>query len=248
MSTGQSRHLPEHPLDAAIRALGPDASPNQRLEAVWRAYEQEKGASLDRPLRADEQARVYDWLKALRAGDNFPVFSARAELTRATVHLTMSEKAWRIAQCACTSCELIVGPDGKIGLYKIFPIDVEPWSRQSNKQATQIRDAVRHELAERGLLHPWTESQLCLTIVSLVPSTTHRKDVDNLVKGLLDSMQDVLYRDDRLVQCLTSRRVEYAGPVGHYIVAVSAVHPWNADVVHDNPAAPKILSGKRVST
>jgi Holliday junction resolvase RusA-like endonuclease len=30
---------------------------------------------------------------------------------------------------------------------------------------------------------------LCLTIVSLVPSATTRKDVDNLVRGLLDSMQ-----------------------------------------------------------
>ncbi len=247
MSTGQGRYLPEHPLDAAIRALGPYASPAQRLEVVWRAYEQEKGVSLDRPPGGDEQEQVHGWLKTLRVGENFPAYSARADLTRTTVHLSMSEKAWRIAQCVCTSCELIVGPDGKIGLYKIFPIDVEPWSRQSSRQATRIRDAVRHELAERGLLQPWTESPLCLTIVSLVPSATRRKDVDNLVKGLLDSMQDVLYRDDRLVQCLTSRRVEYDGPVGHYTVAVRAVYPWNADVVHDNPAAPRILSGKRVS-
>jgi Endodeoxyribonuclease RusA len=211
-------------------------------------YEQEKGVSLDRPPRADQQIQVHDWLQALRGGDNFPIYSAQADLTRATLHLSLSEKAWRIAQCACTSCEVIVSLDGKIGLYKIFPIDVEPWSRQSSKDATQIRDAVRNELAERGMLQPWTESPLCLTIVSLVPSTTRRKDVDNLVKGLLDSMQDVLYRDDRLVQCLTSRRVEYAGPVGHYIVAARAVYPWNADVVHDNPAAPQIRSGKRVSS
>jgi hypothetical protein len=159
----------------------------------------------------------------------------------------MSEKAWRLAQSVCTSCEVMVGPDGKIGLSAVFPIDVEPWSRQSSKQATQIRVAVHDELAERGILRPWTKSPLCLTVVSLVPSSTSQKDVDNLVKGLLDSMQDVLYLDDRLVQCLTSRRVEYGSPVGHYVVAARAVHPWNADVVHDDPAAPVILSGKRVS-
>jgi Endodeoxyribonuclease RusA len=50
------------------------------------------------------------------------------------------------------------------------------------------------------------------------------KDADNLVKGLLDSMQGVLYLNDRLVQCLTSRRIEYAGPAGHYVVSARAGH------------------------
>ena len=128
-----------------------------------------------------------------------------------------------------------------------FPIAVEPWSRQSTKPAQEIRDAVHDELTERGILRPWSESPLCLTIVSLVPSTTTRKDVDNLVKGLLDSMEGVLCPNDRLVQCLTSRRVEYAGLIGNYFVSARAVHPWNADVVHDHPAAPIIASGRRVS-
>lgn len=80
-----------------------------------------------------------------------------------------------------------------------------------------------------------------------MPSGTTMKDVANLVKGLLDSMQDVLYLNDRLVQCLTSRRIEYAGPVGHYVVSARAVHPWDADVVYDHPAAPIIASGTRFS-
>jgi len=46
-----------------------------------------------------------------------------------------------------------------------------------------------------------------MTVVSVVPP--HQKDVDNLVRGLLDSLQGVLYDDDKQIQCLTSRRLVY---------------------------------------
>jgi Endodeoxyribonuclease RusA len=158
----------------------------------------------------------------------------------------MSEKARRLADNDCGSCEAVTGTDGKLALYRIFPVDVEPWSRQAAKNAVAIREAVHRELDSSGICHPWSGSPLCLTVVSLVPSSVTMKDVDNLVKGLLDSMQDVLYVNDRQVQCLTSRRVEYAGPVGHYVVCVRAVYPWDADVVYDDPAAPVIAFGGRV--
>jgi Holliday junction resolvase RusA-like endonuclease len=175
------------------------------------------------------------------------MFTAQIPGRRSTLHLSMSEKAWRLACNDCTSCEIVVGADGKVPLNVTFPIDVEPWSRQAAKNAREIREAVHRELTMRGICRPWSGSPLCLAIVSLVPSATTMKDVDNLVKGLLDSMQDVLYLNDRLVQCLTSRRIQYAGPVGHYVVSARAVHPWDADVVYDHPAAPIIASGTRVS-
>lgn len=247
MTASYARRLPETFLDAAVCALGSDASPGQRLEVVWRAYEQEKGTPLGRPPTAEQRARVHEWLIAMRKDDSFPRFVALATVTRRTLHLSMSTKASRLAQSGCVSCEIVVGPDGRSPVDMTFHIQVEPWSRQSTRRAQEIREAVHDELTERGLLRPWSDSPLCLTIVSLVPSTTTRKDVDNLVKGLLDSMEGVLYPNDRLVQCLTSRRVEYAGPIGNYIVSARAVHPWSADVVHDDPAAPLILSGRRVS-
>ncbi|MFG1824249.1 RusA family crossover junction endodeoxyribonuclease [Microbispora bryophytorum] len=175
------------------------------------------------------------------------MFSIRASHINTSLHLSLSEKASRLAQQWCTCCEVLVTSDGKFPLYITFPIQVEPWSRQSSRQSQAIRDAVHAELAQRGHPHPWSESPLCLTIVSLVPRGASRKDVDNLVKGLLDSMQGVLYTNDGLVQCLTSRRVEYNGAVGNYFVSARAVHPWEIDVIYDSPQAPKILSGRRVT-
>jgi Holliday junction resolvase RusA-like endonuclease len=246
MAASQGRYLPEHPLNAAVRALGVNASPGQRLEVLWRAYEEEHGELIGRPPADEQRRQVYDWLKAMRPGGTFPVFAARVPGRRSTLHLSMSEKAWGLAQSECMSCEVVVGADGKIPLSVVFPVDVERWSRQAAKNAREIREAVHHALTGRGICRPWSDSPLCLTIVALVPSATTMKDADNLVKGLLDSMQGVLYLNDRLVQCLTSRRIEYAGPAGHYVVSARAVHPWDADVVYDHPAAPVIASGTRV--
>lgn len=246
MTMTSGRYLPEHWLDTAIRAVGDDATPEQRLEVVWCAYEQETGIRLSRPPSAGQRVGIHAWLMAMRKHDNFPMFIARVPRMRTMLHLSMREKASRLAQSWCPSCDLVVQLDGKVPLNVTFPIAVEPWSRQSTKQAKKIRDAVHDELAERGICQPWSGSPLCLTIVSLVPAKTSGKDVDNLVKGLLDSMQGVLYPDDRLIQCLTTRRIEYAGPVGHYSVSARAVHPWDADVVHDDPAVPIIASGRRI--
>jgi hypothetical protein len=63
-------------------------------------------------------------------------------------------------------------------------------------------------------------------------------DVDNLAKGVLDALQGVVYRDDRQVQCLTSRRVSYDGPKGAYLIRATAVEPWDVDVIHDSAQPP----------
>ncbi|PZS36376.1 MAG: hypothetical protein DLM61_00320 [Pseudonocardiales bacterium] len=64
-----------------------------------------------------------------------------------------------------------------------------------------------------------------------------------MVKGLLDAMQGYLYPDDELVQCLTVRRLEYAGAQGHYLVNAMPVAAWTHDVVVDDAARPSLLSG-----
>jgi hypothetical protein len=74
------------------------------------------------------------------------------------LHLSMREKASRLAQSSCTSREIVADLEGNFPLHVVFPVAVEPWSRQSSKQAATIRDAVHDELAGRGILRPWTES------------------------------------------------------------------------------------------
>ena len=89
---------------------------------------------------------------------------------------------------------------------------------------------------------PWGDHPLCVTVASVV--SAHKrgaKDVDNLVKGLLDALQGFLYPNDRQIQCLTSRRLEYAGPSGYYLVGARPVVPVTADVIFDDPAPPRFV-------
>lgn len=83
---------------------------------------------------------------------------------------------------------------------------------------------------------------MCVSVVSLLPLARRRIDVDNVVKGLLDSLQGVLYDNDQRIQCLTSRRVDYNGPTGGYFIAARAVWPWDADVVVDDGAPPRFTT------
>lgn len=245
--SGHPGPVDEHYLDAELRLLGEDAPPDDRLDVIWTAYERGTGKSIGRPPTGAERACVKAWLQAMRGTDSFPVFSVPRRTLRQVAALSLSEKANSLVQAPCTTCEPLLTADGRFALnLATAPINVDPWSRQSNPNASRLKTEVHDELAARGHFEPWTESPLCVTIVSLVSKETRTKDVDNVVKGLLDAMQGVLYVNDRGIQCLTTRRVEYAGPAGLYLVAARAVHEWSDDVVHDDPSAPVVLSGRRI--
>ena len=160
--------------------------------------------------------------------------------------LSITEKASVLVQLRCPACELVVRPDGSFPLHLVTPINVDPWSSQSAKAKTAIRDKVTDEMRRRGLYTPYGGGPICLTVISVLSNGRRRMDVDNLVKGLLDSLQDVLYVNDSQVQCLATRRLEYAGNAGYYLVAARAVHPYDADVVFDDGTAPNILIGSRI--
>ncbi len=236
----------EHPLDVKLRALPGTAQPDRRLEVIWRQFEEVTAMKLDRPPRAEHRRNVRLWLQSLRSQEPSPTLAAGDYHLRPLVALSLSEKADRLAQHWCTACEVLVRPSGEFPLFIKFPIQAMPWSAQSSPRRIEARQAVTAELRERGHFRPWAEGPICLSIVSLVPRGEAVKDADNLVKGLVDSLQGIVYKDDRQVQCLTSRRVEYAGDVGIYLVSARAVLPWDADVVHDDPTPPTVLSGRRV--
>jgi hypothetical protein len=129
--------------------------------------------------------------------------------------------------------------DGAFEMYVSFPIQIGPWSAQSDyRRNAVIKAAVTAELsARRAFNGPPSTSPMCIGITALMPRAATRKDVDNLAKGLLDNMNSVIYQDDRQIQCLTSRRIEYSGPTGLYLVAARAVRAWEDDVVWDTVAS-----------
>jgi hypothetical protein len=170
----------------------------------------------------------------------------RGDRVWSAVSLSPREKASVIAQSLCGACEIVSTDDGRMPLNVTFPVNVDPWSGQSTKERGSLKKAVNEELVRGGHIQPWN-GVVCVTIVSLVPrSNVGRKDSDNLVKGLLDAMEGIVYANDRAIQCLTSRRVEFAGSVGLYVVSARAVYPWDADTVFDDGEPPTVLSGSRI--
>lgn len=101
-------------------------------------------------------------------------------------------------------------------------------------------------MTRRGTHSPYADGPICLTVVSVVPTSRRRMDVDNLVKGLLDSLQGVMYVNDSQVQCLATRRIDYEGTKGCYLISARAVHDYGADVVLDDGESPKIVVGSRI--
>ena len=234
--------MPEHPLDSELRHLGTDASVEEKLETIWSAYEAATARCLDRPPSDAQRQEVLSWLRIWDDICGSANFWTKRPLLTPLLHATVAEKASRLVQLGCRGCvpDLSVAGAGAIN----FPVGVSPWSSQSRRNRVVIRKAVHAALVAKGTaLMPWRESPICISIVALVPRASRPKDVDNLVKGLLDALQGYLYPDDRFVQCLTVRRLEYAGDQGHYLVhAVPVVAP-DYDVVYDDPRPPRLLTG-----
>lgn len=246
MSTGHAKpsvpadgHLPPTPIELALVALGFDSSVEDRLSLVWRVYQEETGETIGAPPTDGERKRVITWLI-----DNCSMLYGKRLLLTPFLHQTMTTKASSLTQLGCRSCES--RPPEGTPFSVAFPIGIEPWSAQSKRDKVAIRKAVNDSLIAQGIHHmPWGESALCVSITAVVSRRRKlgRKDVDNLAKGILDAMNGYLYRDDELIQCLTLRRIEYAGDQGIYLVRAMPVADWVDDVIFDDPRPPKLASG-----
>lgn len=161
----------------------------------------------------------------------------RWPLLQAAIFTDVMDKARFLTQMGCARCHA----DPEVTPLAVhFGIPVEPWSSQSRSDRRVIRESVAATLAAKHLpTMPWGGHPLCVAIAAVVPRGRRRKDADNLVKGLLDSMEGFLYENDGQIQCLTIRRLEYAGPVGFYVVGAKPVVPVTADVIFDDPASPR---------
>ena len=234
-----------HPLEIALSRVSQDAPPSDRLEVIWQWYEDLMAEQLDRPPTTPQRAAVAGRLRS----DQVPPLYLRRPRLRLEASRTIAEKASMMVQAPCPVCEVLVDANGHIPLMLHTAIDVEPWSAQSGHVANKvIKATVTKKLQEKSIFTPW-KGPICISVVSFVPNRVgmaKTKDVDNLVKGVLDSLTGVLYDDDRRIQCLTSRRVDYAGTQGYYLVSARAVYPWDADVVLDDGEPLKRVSGVRI--
>lgn len=193
------------------------------------------------PTQAQRQV-VETWLRAQR-DDALVMLGAFAQPSiKWLVNLTTSNKANRLVSLTCPTC----GPTTRS-----FPVDVDPWSAQSQpKLKVQIREAVSRQLkgADASSESSILLGPVCISIVAVVPmgrGGIGRKDTDNLAKGLLDALTGIVYSDDKQVQCLTIRRLEYAGSHGHYMVGIREAEDFRDDVLYEGPEGARILWAPR---
>ena len=227
-------------MDRELRLLDPLADAETRLDSVWSHYENECATTISRPPTPIERRAVLDWMRQERVSGNWASLLTKRPVLLGAAYYTVVEKASTLRQQSCLACEPVMLEGGQFPVNISFGIDVEPWAAQSKRNRVKIREAVTAELKRTNHLK-LTSYNFCVTVVSLVKHCSRRKDADNLVKGLLDSMQGVLYVNDSQIQCLKSQRLEYSGPAGAYFVSATAVRPWADDVVLDDGRPPKFL-------
>lgn len=210
-------------MQAQIAALGNASRAADRLAVVFRSYSGTTGNTLPSNPTQEQRREVELWLRMTCHADLIMLGVTREPILRTNVHLTTSEKASRLAQLACSTC----GP-----AIHSFPVDVDPWSAQASKEMkVHIQEGVTKLLTggyESTQLPVIPQGPVCISVAAVVPMPNGgrgRKDTDNLAKGLLDAMAGVIYTNDKQVQCLTVRRLEYAGTHGHYMVGVEKQKP-----------------------
>jgi Holliday junction resolvase RusA-like endonuclease len=233
-----------HPLVKYLWPIRATADAAQRVAATVMAYSEATGRQVDTPLSAVDQRLIRDWLlqeeraaptnsqghsAALLVGSYSPVGIPR-------IHADLASKAGWLASAPCVTC---VGVSDITPLTVSFPIRTRPFTSQTrNRQGfIALKGKIREYLATRNLdLSSWKGYELCVSIVAVVPSSEKMKDVDNMVKGLLDAMQGPVYENDRLVQHLSVRRLVHDGDpsFAYYKIHLIPVLDARTDVIEQD--------------
>jgi hypothetical protein len=230
-------------LDVLFADLQADVSVEERLEVVWQYYERSTGSAPTRPPTGDERRLVHDWLYSRDGGP--PALGVRRLRFVSDASLSTKTKASSMAMRRCSVCRPLSNLPGTHS----FPIDIDPWSAQSSPEHnTRIKPLIRHELQQRASFKSPKAGPFCVKVVAVVPKAKRLMDADNLCKGLLDSLSEVVYEDDRDIQCVMSQRLLWNGAVGtgYYIVGVTQVEGFDEDVIWDDPGPPKMAIGYRI--
>jgi hypothetical protein len=231
--------MPDHPLIRELWPIGPDASPSARVAATFRAYTAMTGESQPTPVTDEFRRRVREWISAQQS--SMPVINKHGHTVALThqrggrlmplIHGETAEKVTWLQQAGCLSCL----PDpGSRASAVYFGLRTRPFSAQS-MTATDLKTLKeRISLSMNGRLAfsgDWSEAAVCFNVVAVVGADARQKDVDNMAKGLLDSLQGHLYLNDSQIAHLSVSRLRHAGDDGFYLMAARPVLDPLADVI-----------------
>jgi Holliday junction resolvase RusA-like endonuclease len=232
---------PNHPLVKYLWPISALTDAKERVVATIKAYTETTGIRPTHPLTKADRRQIRDWLiheemiaptnedghsAALLYGERTPIGIPR-------IHADLPRKAGWLQGAPCITC---IQATNVAPLAISLPIRTRPFSAQSmaapklaslKQKITQYLASGNHDLSE------WDGYELCVTVVAIVPRTERRKDVDNMVKGLLDAMQGPIYADDRMVQHLCVRRLVHDGDhsLAYYKTHIIPVEDATGDVI-----------------
>jgi len=229
--------------DAIKQSLWPlkdELRSTERVNAVIATYKLRTGHDADPPYGNDYLASVRKWM--LDPDDSMPtddmgfstsLFFTSKQRSEPIVHPGIESKASWLQQAPCTTClRLPMVRPLKIS----FAVRTRPFSAQylgsRPGKLKQLNENIKLSFADRFKdLEGWSGCQLCVRIVASVSQKDPLKDVDNMAKGLLDSFQDALFKNDKNIAHLSIERLSIEGTEGYYMVSIQPVDSALADVV-----------------
>lgn len=123
-----------------------------------------------------------------------------------TYSLTLSEKISSLAQFHCPMC-------GGSFPVSIIPIRIQPLSHQAS--AARLHNAFKRAIAFRLQRvksdQSYVGKRLCVHTVFVTSLRQKEKDVDNMAKLFMDSLQGVLFENDKLVDHLSLMKIRHNG-------------------------------------
>jgi Holliday junction resolvase RusA-like endonuclease len=104
-----------------------------------------------------------------------------------------------------------------------FSIRIKPTSSQTRKtiNKTAFKSAIKSRCYNFGLLEAFSSKSLCVNIIFVVNPKMTPADVDNLAKLLLDSFNECIYEDDKIIDHLNLLRIAYGGVEEYIEVRIS---------------------------
>jgi hypothetical protein len=222
-----------HSLAKELWSLAENARPSERVAAALRAYVTATGHLLGDSPTSDELLEAATWIvreEGAVEGLSMSLLSRNITSARRLIHPTVSWKAGWLQQAPCPVCEY---DEDSAARRVSFPIRIRPFSAQTEKgRLATIKEAIRLTLNNRlATSGDWTNVRVCLWTVAVMRRSDRDKDVDNLVKGLLDTLQGVLYKNDAAIQHLSTAKLRHDGDDSFYLVDVRPVCSYLEDVI-----------------
>ena len=136
------------------------------------------------------------WFQTEDGDGVFSVMIRRWPRLQYLLFKTFSNKVGALSQRHCPICHGVRATDDQFPVW-CFPIRITPISRQATKSELfkAYKSVISDHFKKRQI--EMTHSRLCLAVTFVLDSLSRDRDIDNMLKALLDALASALGFDDR---------------------------------------------------